>query len=282
MDLDAIRAWNPTVEQSYTPRDTMLYALSLGYGEDPLDGEALRFVYERELRTIPSMAMVLAQNKFWLMDPIYGVDTVRLLHAEQSLEMHQPLAAEGRVRAQFRVAAVEDKGAERGALLHQLKELVDAETDAPIAAIRYTLLLRGNGGEGGFGDPVEPAPPLPDRTADRAVKISTRPGAALLYRLSGDYNPLHADPEIARKAGFNRPILHGLCTMGIACRVILSTYCDNDPSRLTGLFNRFTRPVFPGETLMVEFFEEADWLGFRGIAVERGNVVLDRGRATIV
>jgi len=281
LDLDAIREWKPTVEQSYGARDSMLYALGLGYGEDPLDAKELQFVYERDLRAVPTMAMVLAQNRFWLSEPKYGVDAVRLLHAEQSLEIHQPLASEGRVQAAFQVSGVDDKGADRGALLHQTKTLSDAESGAPLASIRYTLMLRGNGGQGGFGETVEPPPPLPDRAADRTAEIPTARRAALLYRLSGDYNPLHADPAVAGEAGFDRPILHGLCTMGIACRAILANYCDNDPVRLAGLSNRFTQPVFPGETLKFEFFEEAGLVRYRGTAVERGTVVLDRGSARI-
>jgi acyl dehydratase len=226
------------------------------------------------------MAMVLAQNKFWLGDPQYGVDAVRLLHAEQALEIHQPLAGEGRVKAAFRVSGVEDKGAERGALLHQIKTLSDAVSGAPIASIRYTLMLRGDGGQGGFGESVEPPPPLPKRAADRIVEISIARRAALLYRLSGDYNPLHADPAVATKAGFEQPILHGLCTMGIACRAILATYCGNDPARLAGMSNRFTQPVFPGETLKFEFFEEGGLVRYRGTIIERDTVVLDRGTAT--
>ena len=282
MDLDAIRAWNPTVEQAYQPRETMLYALGLGYGENPLDEAELPFVYEKGLRAIPAMAMVLAQNKFWLSNPVYGVDAVRLLHAEQAFEMHRPLAPFGRVKARFRVTGIEDKGVDRGALLHQLKELSDAETGEAIASIRYTLMLRGNGGEGGFGDSVAAAPALPERAPDKVVEIATARRAALLYRLSGDYNPLHADPEIARRAGFDQPILHGLCTMGMTCRALLASFCDNDPARLRAMSNRFTSPVFPGETLRIEFFKEGEDVRFRGIAVERGKLVLDRGSARLV
>jgi len=281
MDLDAIRAWNPTVEQAYAERDAMLYALGLGYGENPLDAAELSFVYEKGLKAIPSMTMVLAQNKFWLSDPRYGVDALKLLHAEQAFEMHRPLAPSGRVKAVFRVTGVEDKGAARGALLHQLKELSDADTGEPIASIRYTLMLRGNGDEGGFGEGVAAALPLPDRASDKAIEIGTVRRAALLYRLSGDYNPLHADPEVAREAGFDQPILHGLCTMGIACRALLATYCSDDPARLGAMSNRFTSPVFPGETLRFEFFEEEGAIRFRGIAVERNKLVLDRGTARL-
>src|SRR3546814_13634934 len=133
MDLDAICGWNPIVEQAYSQRDTMLYALGLGYGEDPLDSRELPFVYEHELKAVPAMCMVLAQNKFWLSDPIYGVDAVRLLHAEQAFEMHRPLADPGKVRARFRVTGGGDKGPERGAMLNPLTEWVNAEPERPNA-----------------------------------------------------------------------------------------------------------------------------------------------------
>src|SRR3546814_12719165 len=134
MDLDAICGWNPIVEQAYSQRDTMLYALGLGYGEDPLDSRELPFVYEHELKAVPAMCMVLAQNKFWLSDPIYGVDAVRLLLAEQAFEMNRPLADPGKVRARIRVTGAADKGPERGALIHPMKELVEEALEAPIAS----------------------------------------------------------------------------------------------------------------------------------------------------
>lgn len=282
MDIEAIRNLRlAPIEQKYDARDTILYALGLGYGADPVDETELSFVYEQSLRAVPSMCCILCHPGFWLRDPAYQVDWVRILHAEQHFEMHAPLPPTGTVRGEYRVTGIEDKGAQKGALLHQQKVLYDAATGNRLATVRSTLFLRGNGGEGGFGEPIAAAAPLPDRAPDRVVELETLPRAALIYRLSGDWNPLHADPSIARQAGFARPILHGLCTAGMACRAILATYAGNDPARMQSMFVRFSSPFYPGETLRLELFEDGGRIRFRAIARERATVVLDRCGASI-
>lgn len=268
------------LRQNYVTRDTILYALGLGYGADPVDPAELRFVYEDGLHAVPSMVSVLCQPGFWARDPAFGVDWVKILHAEQAFEIVAPLPPAGTVIGRVKVVGVEDKGAEKGAILHQQKEL-SSEDGALLARVRTTLFLRGNGGQGSFGEQMPPAPALPERAPDRVTEIPTSRRAALIYRLSGDWNPLHAAPEVARKAGFDQPILHGLCTFGIACRALLSEVCAGDPARLKSMFVRFSRPVFPGDTIRVELFEEAGGFRFRAIAAERGVVVLDRGSATL-
>lgn len=283
MDVEKIRALaiEPIV-QPYDKRDTILYALGLGYGSDPLNEEELPFVYEKDLRCLPSFANILCHPGFWAQKPEFEIDWVKILHAEQNLVMHKPLPATGAIRGEYRVAGIEDKGEGRGALLHQEKDLYDVATGDHLATVRSTLFLRGNGGEGGFGDPIPAAAPVPERAPDKVVEISTRPGQALIYRLSGDWNPLHADPSIARKAGFEMPILHGLCTKGLANRAVLAHYCGNDVARFKAMFVRFSKPVMPGETIRFEFFEEGEGkLRFRAIAVERDAVVLDRCSATV-
>lgn len=283
MDIEKIRtmAIDPII-QPYDKRDTILYALGLGYGVDPLDEAELPFVYEKDLRCLPSYANILCHPGFWAQDPQFGIDWVKILHAEQDLVMHQALPATGAIRGEYRVAGLEDKGEGRGALLHQEKDLFDDATGDHLATVRSTLFLRGNGGEGGFGDAMPAAQPVPDRAPDRIVEIPTLPRQALIYRLSGDWNPLHADPTIARKAGFDRPILHGLCTKGLANRAILASYCDHDVARFQSMFVRFSKPVMPGETIRFEFFEEgAGQLRFRAVAVERNAVVLDRCSASV-
>ena len=283
MDIEKIRtmAIEPII-QPYDKRDTILFALGLGYGADPLDEGELPFVYEKDLRCLPSYANILCHPGFWAQDPQFGIDWVKILHAEQDLIMHKPLPATGAIRGEYRVAGLEDKGEGRGALLHQEKLLYDTANGDHLATVRSTLFLRGNGGEGEFGERMVPAEPVPDRTPDKVVEIATLPRQALIYRLSGDWNPLHADPAIARKAGFDRPILHGLCTNGLANRAILGSYCANDVARFKSMFVRFSKPVMPGETIRFEFFEEAEGnLRFRAIAVERDAVVLDRCSATI-
>lgn len=283
MDVDAIRMMRiDPIEQAYGQRETILYALGLGYGADPLDADELPFVYERGLRSVPSYVNLLCHPGFWAQRPEYAIDWVKILHAEQHFTMHAPLPPTGALRGAYRVAALEDKGAGRGALLHQEKRLEDVATGTHIATVRSTLFLRGNGGEGGFGDAPAAAEMLPEREPDRSVSIATLPRQALIYRLSGDWNPLHADPAIAAKAGFSAPILHGLCTNGIACRAVLAAYCENDPVRLKGMFTRFSKPVMPGETIRLDFFEEgAGRIRFRAVAAERGETVLDRCSAEI-
>lgn len=283
MDIEKIRTMTiDPIVQPYDKRDTILFALGLGYGADPLNEDELPFVYEKDLRCVPAYANILCHPGFWAQDPQFGIDWVKILHAEQDLAVHKPLPPTGVIRGEYRVAGLEDKGEGRGALLHQEKLLFDNATGDHLATVRSTLFLRGNGGEGGFGDAMPAATPSPDRAPDRTVEIATLPRQALIYRLSGDWNPLHADPAIARRAGFDRPILHGLCTKGLANRAILEAYCDNDVARFKGMFVRFSKPVMPGETIRVEFFEEgAGQLRFRAIAVERDVVVLDRCSATV-
>jgi acyl dehydratase len=277
MDIEQIKNFDiAPIEQSYDKRDTILYALGLGYGADPLDAAELPFVYERNLKCLPSLVNVLCHPGFWAQNPKFGIDWVKILHAEQEFRMYAPMPPTGTIRGIYRISGVEDKGPGRGALLHQEKTLVDSANGATLATVRSTLFLRGNGGEGGFGEAVAAAEPVPDKAPDRVVEIPTLPRQALIYRLSGDWNPLHADPEIAAKAGFDMPILHGLCTNGLACKAILAAYCGNDTARFGAMFVRFSKPVMPGETIRFEFHEAPGKLHFRAIAKERDTVVLDR------
>lgn len=283
MDLNAIRAHNfKPVEQAYTRRDTMLYALGLGYGSDPNSADQLKYVYEEGLCAVPSIVNVLSHPGFWAQDPVFGIDWVRLLHGEQSFTIHRTIAPEGRLRGEYKIEAAQDLGKERGAKLLQSKRLYDADTNELVATVHTTLFLRGDGGHGGFGDfPPQPEP-LPEAEADAVVTYPTLPQQALIYRLSGDYNPIHADPAPAKKAGFSGPILHGLCSLGFATRAIIEECANNDPTRLRSLSLRFSKPVFPGETLSVEIFRQDDKVRFRCRVKERDIVVLDRGHAEII
>lgn len=282
MNIDKIKTKEfAPIRASYAKKDAILYALGLGFGADPLDEHELRYVFEKNLIAMPTMANVLCHPGFWAQDPDYGIDWVKILHAEQDLSISQPLAPEAVVRGEYHVIAIEDKGADKGALLHQEKTLFDDASNAKIATVRSTLFLRGNGGEGSFGDAPAKADPLPAGAPDRIVDIATRADQALIYRLSGDWNPIHADPALAQKAGFSKPILHGLCTNGIACRAILQTYCGFDAARFKSMFVRFSQPVYPGETVRFEFFEQGTQLRFRAVAIERDAVVLDRCTAGI-
>jgi acyl dehydratase len=269
------------VEQTYTRKDTILYALGIGFGFRPTDPGELRFVYERGLETFPTMSVVLGHPGPWMADPETGIDVVRVLHGEQHLDVHRPLPVEGSVRGVNRVTDVIDKGAGKGALITVERQLFDAATGELCSTQSAVIFARGNGG---FGGPQRTAPEphrLPTRAPDLEVDVPISPQAALLYRLSGDLNPLHADPEIARQAGFPAPILHGLATYGIAARALLQARGGPRAATLRKLGVRFSAPVFPGETLRVEIWREGDVVSFRARVAERDAVVLNNGLAVL-
>lgn len=269
------------VRQTYAARDTILYALGVGVAQqDPLAPSELGFVYEEGLAALPTMAVVLAYPGFWQRDPKLGLDWRRILHGEQAITLHRPLPAAGRVRAEVRIDDVIDKGADKGAVLYWSREIFDDETGHRLATVRQTSFLRGDGGFGGRRDGGPSPHAAPAREPDLHLTLPTRSDQALIYRLSGDYNPLHADPLVASAAGFERPILHGLCTYGIAGRALLRLLCEGRPERLRRLDARFSQPVFPGETIRVEAWREGQGrAAFRALAVERGVVVLSNGYA---
>lgn len=268
------------VVQDYTKRDTILYALGVGAGNDG-DPHDLGFVDERSLKALPTLPIVLAAPSFWLDDPEIGVDWHRLVNAGQELVVHAPVPVEGRAVTVLTIDALWDKGAEKGALLRSTRRVRSGEGEL-IATISQTHLLRGNGGFGGARPPDEPSQPdCPAREPDYVVDLRTELNQALIYRLSGDYNPLHLDARVASAAGFDRPILHGSCTYGIAGRAIVRAVCGNDPRRLRRLAVRFSRPVYPGETIRTEIWRNGPILQFQARVTEREVIVLSRGMAEI-
>ena len=282
MDVQMVREKAlSTQTQRYTAKDTILYALSVGFSADPLAADELRYTYEEDLRALPTMACVLAHPGFWFRDPSYGIDWVRILHGGQRIDMLRPLPPSGEVRAAYEVIGVDDKGEGRGAVMQQEKRLYEAGSGELIARVRSTVLLRGDGGCGGFGEKPGPAVVMPEGEPERRDDLFTMPNAALLYRLNGDANPIHADPAAAAAAGFPRPILHGLCTMGIACRGLVQTFCGGDASRLQDMSVRFTKPVFPGETLRLETWRRDGRILFRMRVVERDVIAMDSCEAGI-
>jgi len=282
IDYEKLLNWRvPEIVHTYTKRDTMLYALGIGLGGDPVDHGQLRYVYEPELVAMPSMAVVLGYPGFWLKDPGTGVDWKRVVHGEQSLRILNPLPVEGTVVGTTRVEAIVDKGADKGAIIHSRRDISDRESGEALATVSMSTFCRG---DGGFGGPAGPSPKphaLPARPPDLSCDLTTMPQAALLYRLNGDYNPLHADPEVAMAAGFDRPILHGLCTFGAATHAILRSCCGYDPLALHAIEARFSAPVYPGETIRTEIWREGDDVSFRAGAIERDVVVLNNGRAEL-
>ncbi len=275
----------PDSEQSYSARDASLYALGLGYGQDPMDEEELRYVHEEHaqgMRVVPSMAVVLGGPGHWMRDPRTGIDWVRSLHGEQGLVMHAPMPSAASVIGRNRVTGIVDKGAGKGALLMMERDIVDAATGRLIATRTSSSFLRGDGGCGAPGVAGPRPEPLPARRPDAVVDVPTRPESALIYRLSGDYNPVHASPAVARKAGFERPILHGLCTFGIACRALIQAACAGDPDRLAQMSGRFSASVYPGEPQSVEIWNEGRGrVRFRTRIRARDIVALDFGEAVI-
>ena len=283
IDYQRLKNWPfEDVEHKYTAKDTILYALGLGLGADPVDREQLRFVYEDGLKALPTMAVVLAYTGFWARNPETGIDWQRVLHGEQGIVLHRPLPAAGTVIGRQVIDEIVDKGAGKGALLYSHRDIRDKETGALLASLHSTSFLRGDGGFGGPSGPTRPVHALPERAPDLAVDIATLPQAALIYRLSGDYNPLHADPDVAKAAGFPRPILHGLCSFGVAGHALLRALCGYDPARLKRMAVRFSSPVFPGETVRTEIWEEGGGsFGFRCKVAERDVVVINNGLAEI-
>ena len=282
MNLDALCEHRfPVTRVAYTDKDTILYALSVGAGSDSLDARQLRLVYEKDLCVLPTIAAVLAHPGAWISNPCFGVDYPKLLHGEQRLIVHRPLAPQGEIDASYRIAAVVDKGEGKGALLYFEKQLRDAASSELLCTVRSTLFLRGDGGAGSFGTPPEPLPNGLNVALEPLDELKMPMGAALLYRLNGDRNPLHADPAVARQAGFERPILHGLCTYGVIGYLLVRTVCDHDPSRLLSLGARFSSPVFPGETIRLEAVRRSDEVRFQATVPERNVVVLSQGYARI-
>jgi acyl dehydratase len=269
----------PEQRQTITKASSILYALSVGLGADPMDAAQLDYVdHHRALKAMPSMAVVLGHPGFWLANPETGVDAVRLVHGEQGIVWHAPLPIEGEIIGRTRVTGLVDKGAGKGSLLYSEKTVTAAATGALLATTTSTTFLRGDGGYGGPTGPVRPAAPAPEGTPDIIVDLPTRPEQALYYRLNGDDNPLHADPELAARAGFPRPILHGLCTLGVVTHALLRGLAGYDPARLQSLGLRFSAPVYPGETIRTEIWKDG---GFRARVIERDIVVVNNGRVKL-
>ena len=279
MNYEALKGFEiPEARQTFGPLDAVRYALSIGLGRDPLDPWQLQFVDDHKgPRIVPSFCSVLGHPGFWLADPRTTVDAGRLVHAEQGFSLQKPIPGAGTVVGETRIADIVDKGAAKGALLYLEKTLRDADTGEAIATETRTLMLRGDGSYDGPSGTPRSAPAEPGDDPDRTVAVATRPEQALLYRLTGDPNPLHLDPAAAQEAGFERPILHGLCTFGIACHALLRAFAVDDPGALRSMSARFSAPVFPGETVEVEMWRSG---AFRARAVERDAFVLRNGLAT--
>jgi acyl dehydratase len=282
IDYDKLMALKiPDVERTYTQRDPIFYALSLGLGQDPVNADELPFVYENGLKVLPTFPVVVAQPGFWARDLDTGIDWVKVLHGEHDLKLHRPLPAAGTVTSETRVLDVVDKGPGKGALIYSQRKVHDKASGELLATITQTSFCRGDGGFGGPQRPTREPHPLPERAPDVACDLPTRPEMALIYRWNADMNPLHADPAIAKAAGFPRPILHGLATFGVAGHAILKEMCGYDPARFKSIAVRFSAPVYPGETIRTEMWRDGPIVSFRARVVERDVIALNNGRAEI-
>ncbi len=270
---DLVGTRSEPVSFAWERDDVMLYAIAVGAGgEDPTAELALTTENTADVRTqvLPTYANIITRGA---RVPLGDFDPAMLVHAEQWFRVHRPLPVAGRARVTAQVTDVLDKGS--GALVRIESEAVDAETGAPLVTTAQTAFIRGEGGFGGSRGGSS-ASPVPDRDPDHVITYRTRPEQALLYRLTGDRNPLHSDPAFAARGGFDRPILHGMCTYGFTARALLATVCGGDTTRFSAMDARFTRPVVPGDELTVRVWDEGGAAFFRTTSGE--HVVLDRGR----
>jgi acyl dehydratase len=272
----------PEVEHRYEHEDVILYALGIGLGRDPMDENELSFVYEKNLRVLPTFPVVLGRPDFWIRDLPTGIDFTTVLHGEEGVVLHRQLEPRGHIVATTRVTDVIDKGPGKGALVYTERQIVDKATGELRASVTETAFCRSEGGFGGPQRAKSKSQAVPEREAEHVSDFSIRPEAALVYRLSGDFNPLHVEPAAARAAGYERPILQGLATFGISGLALLRTYCDYDPARLTSITARFTAPVFPGDTLRTEMWQDESGVTFRARVLERDVLAINNGRAAIV
>ncbi|MER9165554.1 MaoC/PaaZ C-terminal domain-containing protein [Mesorhizobium sp. M0715] len=282
LDVNELMSRRLRFETSYSDREVMLYALGLGFGHDPLDETGLRFVTEKALVVMPTFATIIAFNQPQpLLTPKDDLNFVKAVHGEQRLTVHHPIPPASTVTGEVRMTDILDKGEGKGAIINEEIILRLKDSDERLATLLSTAFYRGDGGRGGTGGPAPAPHPIPDRPADKIVEIGIRDDQALLYRLNGDRNPLHSDPEFARAAGFAKPILHGLCSYGIACRAVVEAYCSDAPERVVSCDVRFSAPVYPGETIVAEIWRDADTVSYRCNVKERDVLVLNNGKCLL-
>ena len=281
LDYDKVMAKVDTdLPFNYTDADSMLYALSVGMGRNPLDQGELPYVYEQgdPLKTMPTMGTILVPEMF----PVgLGWDYSQILHSEQRLRLYRPLPPSADLLINKRVVDAFDRGPKMGALILLEAEGRLASDDTVLFTLGCTILARGDGGFGGPKGKGIPPHRAPRRDPDLSCDIGTRPDQALFYRLTGDRNPLHADPAQARTVGFDRPILHGLCTFGVACKAVLQTICEYDYTLIEEFDARFSAPVLPGDTITTDMWQDGNIVSFSCSVKERDAIVLRNGKCTL-
>ncbi len=278
---DAVGTTSEPMENSWTSKDCILYALGVGAGVIDPTGFELEFTTENSMdvtqRALPTYAVVAAFGMGTAMRSIGSFNPAMLVHGEQSVDLHAPLPVEGRISTVSTITGIYDKGS--GAVLTYESASSDASTGKAMFTNRSSIFIRGEGGWGGDRGPSGKAE-APDRAPDHEVTYQTRPDQALLYRLSGDRNPLHADPKFAKMGGFDKPILHGLGTYGFTGRALLHTLCGSDPDRFVSMSGRFSKPVYPGDALTVSMWKLGGGEAYFRTGTQNGDVVIDAGRCT--
>jgi len=270
------------IQERYAERDAMIYALGIGIGQNPTDPFELSFVYEKGLDILPTFNAVLASPSAWMQDLKYTIDLTQLVALSHHLEVFNKLPPTGSVTSYVRVTHIYDRGIGKGAVIHWERDLVLNGPGQLISRMHARALARGNGGFGGEPSPERHRQNVPVRPSDYSVQWQTSHSQALLYRLSGDSNPLHADPEIARSASFTRPILHGLCTLGIVAFNLMKIARCSDASQIRSISTRYAGIVYPGEKLLINFWHEEGQWHFQCKSCERDAIVLDGGTATLI
>lgn len=272
--------WSDWSERSWDSKDALLYAVGVGAGSLDPTGKELEFTTENsrnvQQKVLPTFAVIIGGAGGGMRN-IGTFNAAMLVDGGRTIELHREIPVEGRIKSRGRVVGVYDKGS--GAVIMSESESVDAETEEPLLSLKSQVFIRGEGGFGGDRGPSGPKNVPPDRDPDKQVTYDTRPDQALTYRLSGDRNPLHADPEFAKMAGFPKPILHGLCTYGFTGRALLHELCGSDPAKFKSMEGRFSKPVMPGDALTVKMWIDGNEALFY-TETQNGDVVIDQGRCT--
>ena len=281
IDPNAVGNRAEPVTSTWTSADSLLYAVGVGAGQDPMDRSELPFVSENSIdvaqRALPTMPVVLA-DVTGAFGRIGTFNPAMLVHGEQKVVCHREVRPAGEVTSTSEITAVWDKG--KGAVIEVTTTAVSTEDSQPLFDLVMSVFIRGEGGFGGERGPSGPRNEAPDRAPDHSITYTTRPEQALVYRLSGDRNPLHSDPSFAALAGFDRPILHGLCTYGFTGRALLHSLCGSDPAKFRSIEGRFSSPVFPGEELTVDIWVTGDGQAVYRTRAEGDRVVIDSGACT--
>jgi acyl dehydratase len=278
---DAVGTRGEPSESSWRSKDGLLYAVGVGAGQDPLSEAERPFFSENSIevdqRILPTMVVTLP-NIGGAFASIGSFNPAMLVHGEERIVLHRELPVEGTVSTVAEITAIWDKG--KGAVVEVTStSTLVGETD-PLFEVVMSAFIRGEGGWGGDRGPSGPRNEPPDREPDSSITYTTRPEQALVYRLSGDRNPLHSDPQFAALAGFDRPILHGLCTYGFTGRALLHELCGSDPARFRSMEGRFSSPVMPGEELTVQMWRTGDGSAVFRTLASGDRVVLDGGAVT--